>query len=185
MVPPPRLGGSTAVRLQDLVSSEQGREAAHSSQAHLHISRHDLASRSLSSLSAALPDETDDDDENLMRSAPRDSLGSRRKISTHAMPPEQVFMAYVRPLIEKVGTKKTEDALSLAQGIWNATITGANDLRKLRESVSNQKALASLVEMMIRRKINHFPDEQWLIDNLHMSSFDAAGRFSLRFDTIE
>ena len=185
VVPAPRLGGSTAMRPQDLAASEpQGREASHSSQAHPHVSRHDSALRYTSSVSAALSDESDDDINRLMRSAPRDSLGGRRKASTHAMAPQQVLMAYADPLIRKFGRERTKDALTIAQMVWNATIAGSGALRELRREVSDNKVIAGFVELMIGRKQDRFSDMQWTIENLHIS-FDAEGQLSIRFDTID
>ena len=119
-----------------------------------------------------------------MRSAPRDSLGGRRKASTHAMAPQQVLMAYADPLIRKFGRERTKDALTIAQMVWNATIAGSGALRELRREVSDNKVIAGFVELMIGRKQDRFSDMQWTIENLHIS-FDAEGQLSIRFDTID
>ncbi len=95
---------------------------------------------------------------------------------------QTTFMMYAQPLCSKLGPQKVQEALHLAQGIWNAAVLGGQAIKEIFASAEGMPALVKLIEAMIIRKNKYFAEDRWQIDNLNIET-DNDGRLSIHFDT--
>ena len=106
---------------------------------------------------------------------------SRTMTSVSNANPQTTFMMFAQPLCSKMGPDNVQEALHLAQGIWNASVLGGQAVEEIYKTVAGSSAMSKLIDVMLARKEKYFPDEIWQVDSLVVDK-DEQGRLSIAFE---